>query len=42
MLGGNTTIRRTVVTFLYQNYTFNPANPWEGLFRSELLVNVRL
>ncbi|PSS05514.1 hypothetical protein PHLCEN_2v3796 [Hermanssonia centrifuga] len=25
--------------FLYQNYTFNPANPWEGLFRSELLVN---
>ncbi len=27
--------------FLYQNHTFNAANPWEGLLRSELLVNVR-
>ncbi|PSR74290.1 hypothetical protein PHLCEN_2v9959, partial [Hermanssonia centrifuga] len=25
--------------FLYQDHTFNAANPWEGLLRSELLVN---
>lgn len=26
--------------FLYQEYSYNPEDPWKGLFRSSLLVNV--
>lgn len=26
--------------FIFQNYTFNPRDPWSGLFRSSLLVMV--
>lgn len=26
--------------FLYQNFEYNPEEPWEGLFRSGLLVRV--
>jgi hypothetical protein len=28
--------------FIYQGYTYDPNDPWKGLFRSSLLVKVRL
>lgn len=28
--------------FLYEEYTYDPEEPWKGLFRSQLLVQVRL
>ena len=26
--------------FIYQGYTYDPEDPWNGLFRSSLLVSV--
>lgn len=28
--------------FLYANYTYDPEEPWKGLFRSRLLVMVSI